>query len=219
MKVTVGGLSAALIGGSLFLGAGAAQAIVCPAGQGAMTMGGVRECVPLASGGGTGGDIYYNGGRQPNTSAPAPIHVPGGYTPGNLGVPDNTIPPVYVPAPQAPAPAARPNIPAAPAAPVAGVYRAPAAGGTGTFVAPGSGEPAARTPESTGVNPESGVPADPGAVAQAEAAEALPAEAPAAKPAVVLRATEVQAVDALRSATATPAEKDAALGIVKAKID
>lgn len=219
MKVTFGALaSAALLGGSLFLGAGAAQAFSCPAGQHVISMGGVNDCVPDASGGGTGGNIVYNGGGQPNAPAPAPIQVPA-YKNTDLNAPNFGPPPVYVPAQPAPAPAAPQNVPAAP---VAGSYRAPAGGGTGTFVAPGNGQPIARTPEGKWVNPETGVPADPGAVAQAEAAEAAPAEAapaPAAKPAVILPATEVQAVDALRSATATPAEKDAALVIVKAKIE
>lgn len=225
--------SAALLGGSLFLGAGAAQAFSCPAGQHVISMGGINDCMPDASGGGTGGAITYDGGGQPNTGAPAPIQVPAYnnpvWTPGPIAAP-----PAYQPAPQAPAAvpapvAVRPYVPAAPQAPVytgttgGNGYRPAATGQAPAFTPAGGGAAVTKNAQGVWVNPETGVAADAEVAAQASAAEAAPAEAPAeapaAAPAVVIPTTEVQAVDALRSATATPAEKDAALAIVKSKID
>lgn len=113
-------------------------------------------------------------------------------TPPRAPAPANVpAPPPYKPLPQAPAPA-RPQV-AAPAAPARPAL-------------PGAAPAQAGTPARA-----MGVPAQ-----QA----ATPAEVPAeAAPAIVLPATEAQAVDTLRSATATAPEKEAALAIVKAKVE
>lgn len=111
-------LALPLLGGSMLMGSGAANASTCPAGQHWNEMGGGSGfCSPDASGGGTGGNGSVDLGGGTSTSAPvAPIFTnPNPYTP-----------PVYAPyvPPQPPviaqpAPAPAPRSITVPAAPVA----------------------------------------------------------------------------------------------------
>lgn len=205
--------SAALLGSSLFLGAGAANAITCPAGYHTITMGGVSDCMPNASGGGTGGDTTYDGGGQkqapigqivmPPQAPDAPAWTPPAYTP----------PPVYrAPAPQAPAYNS----------PVAGGYIAPAAGGSDTFVAPGTGQAIERNPQGVWVDPATGAPAAPEAAAAANQAEAA---APAGEAKTTEAATQVKAARAriaaekLQKTKADAVQKAAEIAVVRVQIE
>lgn len=216
--------SAALLGGSLFLGAGAANAIVCPAGQHAITMGGISDCVPDASGGGTGGNIVYNGGGSPNTGAPAPIQVPGYNAPGTLGGGTVTAPAPYHPvapvqAPAAPAaPQAPQYVPAAPQAPAyngGSVYR-PTAPGQAPAFTPAGGGTLTKNPQGVWVDSQTGVAADASVAAQAAAAEAAPEAAPeAAAP----EAAAAQAAAQAQQAKEAAVKKSAELAIVRVQIE
>lgn len=226
MKRTLAAVGAAtLLGASLFAGAGAANAITCPAGQHEISMGGVSSCVPDASGGGTGGDqtIDLGGGGSytppPVYAPPAPVYTPPAYTP----------PPVYV----APAPAYTPPAPAyVPPAPAyvapAPAYQAPAAqapratSGGGTFVpaSPGaapvftapSGAQVTRNESGQWVDKATGeaVAADVAAAADQGAAEAA-AAAPAVTPEAAAEAAKAEA-----TAKRTEAVKNAAADAAKA---
>lgn len=199
--------TAALIGGSLVLGAGPANAGTCPAGQHWNEMGGgAGFCSPDASGGGTGGSVTIDLG---GTNPPAP-QAPAFPNPNGHQAPVYQAPPVRVPVPQQPAPPAL--------APVrVPAPQAPASGYAPAYSAPG-GSTVQKNAQGVWVDPATGAVADAGLVAEAEAAS-LDIEAPAAAPAAVLPVTEVQAVEVLRSVTATAPEKEAALAIVKARID
>lgn len=203
----------AILGSSLLFGAGAANAGTCPAGQHWNEMGGGSGfCSPDASGGGTGANGIYT--APGGTTAPAPqapvFQNPNPYQApvyGNAPAPaprSMQLPAAPGPAVQAPVTGNRPDN--APAAPLQGPSWTPAGNGGPTTPA--------QTPQS--ITP---VPGEAPVEGQKPAPAAAPAEASASAPAAVLPTTEVQAVAALRSATATPAEKDAALAIVKSRID
>jgi hypothetical protein len=208
--------TAVLIGTSLLLGGGAAQATTCPAGYHFNDIGnGAGWCAPNPSGGVGGGSGTVNGGGGGGSygapmappvkqAPPAPVYqAPPAYNP----------PPAYqAPAGNAPVRGAAPQIQAPPVqnhapAPVR-APQAPAAGFTPAYTAPGG--TAVQNTQGVGANPATGSAAEAGAA---------PADVPADAPAIVLPVTEAQAVDALRSATATAPEKDAALAIVKAKVE
>lgn len=194
----------ALLSGSLLLGvtpALAAPALACPATMHSVdpaTHGGancepnVVPTEPLAS------------GNNWSIWASQPTYAPG---------PPPVQPPPYKPLP-APAAPEVPNqviqVPAGEARPGSVVAGGNAHGPNWAPAGSPAGAAAGETLQS--VTPIAG---------QTAANGEAPAEqqAPAAAPAIVLPTTEVQAVDALRSATATPAEKDAAKAIVKTKID
>lgn len=221
--------SVAILGGSLFLGAGAANAVTCPAGQHAITMGGVSSCVPDASGGGTGGNTTIDlGGSAP--AAPAPIQMPAQPAPAPYQPPAYT-PPVYAPpvatapqapayTPQVPAPAAPyvPYVPSAPQAPAvgsyAGTFRAPAAGQAPVFTAP-SGVAVARNAAGAWVDQATGEAVDPQVAAQAE-------EAAAAAPAEVAKAPEAiaqEAAVALQAAKEASVQKAADLALTRRQVE
>ncbi|UKA63453.1 hypothetical protein [Arthrobacter sp. FW306-04-A] len=182
----------ALLGGSLFLGSGAAMAAGCPAGQhmNAGIAGAPGFCSPDGSGGGTGGAGTYNGGASGNGPAPAPIQVP------TYNQPVWT-PPAYTPPPAYRTPAA----PAAPAgdgsggpqAPIAagGGYRPAAAGQAPAYTAPG-GVAILKNDQGVWVDPSTGEIAEAGVAAQAEAAAAAPVEKGNASEAAAHAAVEVQ---------------------------
>jgi hypothetical protein len=216
--------SATLLGASLFLGAGAANAITCPAGQHAITMGGVSDCVPDASGGGTGGAIIVDGRGQkqapigqivmPPQAPAAPAWNPPAYTPP----PVYTAPraPAYT-APQAPAyraPAySAPQTPARSTPGTGGTYRAPAVGQAPVYTAPG-GQAVAKNDQGVWVDPSTGVAADPGVAAEAEQAAADPAVEAQQKAEQEVQAAKV--VQAAKTASVTKAVNQA---IVKRQIE
>jgi hypothetical protein len=216
--------SAAILGGSLFVGAGAAQAFSCPAGQHVISMGGVSDCVPDASGGGTGGAINYNGGGQPNApAAPDPVQIPV-YNAPTWTPPAYTPPPVYVP--RAPAPVTVPNVPAAPQAPVSvgggyaggSNYTAPVAGQAPVYTAPG-GVAVTKNDQGVWVDPNTGVAADPGVAAQAEqAAAAAPAEA-GKTPDAAAQEQAAQAAAQVQQAKVVSVQKAADIAIARVQIE
>jgi hypothetical protein len=184
--------TAVLIGSSLLLGTGAATAVELPPCPPNHTM--------VVDASGTVGTCVRN--PAPPPTAPIACSPDGNTclwngTPPRGPAPANVpAPPPYKPLPQAPV-AVKPPV-AVPAAPAHNAV--PGAG-------PAQG------------SYQSGQPAGTGTTVPAQQA-AAPADAPVgAAPAIVLPANEAQAVDALRSATATAAEKEAALAIVKTKIN
>jgi hypothetical protein len=199
--------TAVLIAGSMFLGGGAAQATTCPAGYHFNDIGnGVGFCASNPSGGGTGGPIVFDGGGG-GGSYGEPMAPPVKQAPS---APVYQAPPAYNPPPayqgqtgNTPVRGTTPQIQAPPVQ-----NHAPAVGYAPAYTAPGG----------AAVQPTQGVGANPATGSVAEAG-ATPADVPADAPTIVLPANEAQAVDALRSATATAAEKDAALAIVKAKVE
>jgi hypothetical protein len=210
--------TAVLIAGSMFLGGGAAQATTCPVGYHFNDIGnGTGFCASNPSGGGTGGPMVFDGGGTGSGSYGEPMAPPVKQAPS---APVYQAPPAYNPPPAYRAPAGNapvrgtaPQIQAPPVqnhapAPVR-APQAPAAGYAPAYTAPGG--TAVQHTQGVGANPATGSVAEAGAT---------PADVPAtAAPAIVLPANEAQAVDALRSATATAPEKDAALAIVKTKIN
>lgn len=189
--------TAALIGGTLLLGGAPAHAspdLACPS-----TM---HHVDPATNG---GADCAPNSlPTEPLASGP------------NWSIWEG--PATYAPAPAAPPAAPARVAPAAPQAPIVPVP-APAAaprvnvapGGSRTVPAPNQAPAESYVPEA--VAPTWVVPSE--GQAPVEAAPAAPVE-PAA---VVLPVSEAQAVDVLRSVTAAPAAKDAALAIVTSRID
>jgi hypothetical protein len=223
--------SAALLGGSLFLGGGAAQAAGCPAGSHWNDMGnGAGWCAQDPSGGGTGGNTVYNGGGSPQAPAPAPIQVPV-YKDPVWTPPANNIPPMYSgPAPQAPAlnapkaptnaapkaptnPAPQQQAPARTAPGAGGTNRAPAAGQPSVYTAPG-GQAVAKNTQGIWVDPSTGIAADAGVAAEAEQATADPAAEAQQK-----AEQEAQAAQALQAAKVASVAKAADTAIVKRQIE
>lgn len=208
--------SAALLGGSLFVGAGAATAAACPAGFHWNDMGnGAGWCAANASGGGTGGGTSVDGGGQkqgpigqivmPPQAPDAPAWTPPVYA----------APPVYHPtAPQAPA--------WTPPQAQAPTYNAPVAGGTGTFVAPGTGQAIERNPQGQWVDPATGAAADPQVAAAADQAAAAAPAAEAKTPEAAARvkaAQEKVAAEKAQKAKADAVQKAAEIAIDRVQIE
>lgn len=201
--LTVLGTSA-LLGASMLIGSPAFAADMpgCPPGMHlVMTSANTGNCEPDAAPAPTAPIVS---GNNWSIWASQPSYAPG---------PPPVQPPAYKPLP---APAA-PEVPGRVIQPPAGEARpgsAVAGSSTGPNWSPtGAGAARAGTGAATaGETLQSQTPVEGAAPVQEQA----PAEAP---PAVVMPATEAQAVNALRSATATAAEKTAAMEIVKARID
>lgn len=190
-----------LLGGSLLLGTAPAHAVEMP------------PCPPkthlvMDPGSTDTGECVHD--PQPAPTAPIACSADGttciwGGTPRYANDPAPQAPPAQNPPPRAQAPANPAPVQAASrsGAPVPDVYRAgqvPAVAVAGTGQAPAGETLQSQAPV------EGQVPVQSQTSAKAAHAAAMPV-------------TEVQAVDALRSATATPAQKKAALVIVKARIE
>ncbi|SDL53285.1 hypothetical protein [Arthrobacter sp. ok362] len=87
--------------GGLAIGAGPASAFPCPAGQHVISMGSVTDCMPNASGGGTGGNIVYNGGGKPHApsgTSTGPVYdAPPAFNPPKNYAPPKSAPPAPAP--------------------------------------------------------------------------------------------------------------------------